>query len=178
MSHLTRMIPAGVLSGVLCALVAVAAEPPAADGPRARARGEAAQLDRGALDDKQRTLLREAMQAHRDELQQWDGKLQAAQKDLMKVVLVAKPDLAAVREKAEAVAKVQVELTVVRAKIAAVIVPTLTPEQREQFENSPVALMMLGGGMRGPLGRGPMGQGGNQRPGGGAQGRGRGGPPP
>ena len=79
-----------------------------------------------------------------------------------------------VREKAEAVSKVQTEMTMLRVKGFSSVAPTLKPEQREQLENSQMGTMMvLGGG----FGGGAMGMGG---PGGaGGQGgprRGPGGP--
>lgn len=153
---------------LLATLILAAAAAPAAESPKVppagdRPRGNEKSPERGALDEKQRTLLRESMQSHRDELRQLDEKMQAAQKQLMEAVLADKQDSAVIREKAEALAKVQVEQTVLRAKIVAVVVPTLTPEQREQIENSPMAMMLLGGGvsnamardkMRGEMGRG------------------------
>src|SRR5688572_11327248 len=80
-----------------------------------------------------------------------DEKLHAAQKELVQSVIAEKYDEKVVREKAEAVAKIQTEITMLRAKQVAAVVPTLNPEQREQWENSPVALglLMRGGGFRG-----------------------------
>ena len=77
-----------------------------------------------------------------------------------------------IREKAEAVAKVQVEMTILRAKVFATVVPSLTPEQRERIESNPMMLqMVLGGGMGGmrggPAAAGqPGGRGGRGGPGG------------
>jgi len=103
----------------------------------------------GMLDDQQRELVREAMQKHSDELRKLDEKMRVAQKELMQAVMAEKADENVIREKAEVVAKIQVEQTLLRAKILAVVVPTLKPEQREQLENSPLALGMLGGGFGG-----------------------------
>jgi hypothetical protein len=78
----------------------------------------------------------------------------------MHVVLGEKYDDKAVREKAEAVSKIQSEITVLRAKALASVAPTLKPEQREQLENSPMGTALLGGafsGFRGPGGFGGQG---------------------
>ncbi len=117
------------------------------------------------LDDKQRELLREAMQNNSAEIQKLDEKMRAAQKELTQAILSEKPDPKVLREKAEAVAKIQVEQTLLRAKVFGVVVPTLKPEQRDQIENSPFAMQMLMQGLGGGFG------------GGGRGGRGGGGPP-
>ncbi len=114
------------------------------------------------LDEQQRTLLREAMQKHRDEMLALDETLRAAQKELVKATVAEKPDEKLIREKADAMAKIQSDQTVLRAKIFAVVAPTLKPEQREQIESNPFAMNMMmgsaGGGMRpmmGPSGAPP-----------------------
>ncbi len=83
-------------------------------------------------------------------------------------MLAERADEKVLREKADAVAKIQVEQTLLRAKAFAVVVPTLKPEQREQIENAPWAMGMLmgGGGFGGSFGGGMRG------------GRGGGGGPP
>ena len=113
------------------------------------------------LDEKQNALLREAMQADSDELRKLAEKLQAAQKDLVKAIVAEKYDEKVVREKADAVAKIQTEITVLRAKAFATVSPTLKPEQREQIENSRGAVGFItgtaigfGGGNAGPGGPG------------------------
>jgi Spy/CpxP family protein refolding chaperone len=121
------------------------------------------------LDDKQRELLRECMQKDTDKLRELDEKLRAAQTELMKAVLGEKYDEKAVREKAEAVAKIQVETTLLRSKCVSTLAPTLTPEQRTGMEG-PFGSMLLNGGFRGGFSGGPGGA-----PGGpGGQGVGRG----
>ncbi|MBN2506480.1 MAG: periplasmic heavy metal sensor [Verrucomicrobia bacterium] len=154
-----RFLTAALLAACLGTSALSAAEKPAAAPPPGRGRPDAPRLGQNMLDEKQRLLLQEAMLDHRDELRRLNDRMQAAQRELVKAVFQEKPDQNAIRAKAEAAAQAQVELTVLRAKIAAVLAPTLTPEQREQFENSPFALMMLGSGMRGPLGRTDFGRG-------------------
>ena len=97
------------------------------------------------LDDKQNELLREAMQAENDELRKLSEKLQAAQKELVKVVIAEKYDEKAVREKADAVSKIQTEITILRAKAFATLSPTLKPEQRDALENSRIASSIITG---------------------------------
>jgi Spy/CpxP family protein refolding chaperone len=124
------------------------------------------------LDDKQSELLREAMQADNEEIRKLDEKLRAAQKELVQAVIAEKYDEKIVREKAEAVAKIQTEITMLRAKQIATVVPTLKPEQRDQWENSPIALGLLmrgGGGLGGPGNPGFVNAG-NSRLGGGGPG--------
>jgi Spy/CpxP family protein refolding chaperone len=110
------------------------------------------------LDDKQNELLREAMQAENDELRKLSEKLQAAQKEFVKVVIAEKYDEKAVREKADAISKIQTEITILRAKAFATLSPTLKPEQRDALENSRVASSIItgaGAAFGGPGGGGP-----------------------
>jgi Spy/CpxP family protein refolding chaperone len=124
-----------------------------------------------ALDEEQRTTLREAMQKNGDEMRKLDEQLRAAQKELMHAVLAEKYDEKTVRAKAEAASKIQTEITLLRAKAYSSLAPTLKPEQREQFETR--GAMMLMGGFGGGGQGGPGGPGGRRGPGGGA-----GAPPP
>ena len=139
--------------------------PPAAAGPTIRsgpATGMAPmRAGPGWLDEKQRELLRESMQKNRPEMMKLEEQLRSAQKDLAKVVLSEKSDDKAIREKADAIAKIQSDQTMLRAKIVSVVVPTLKPEQKEQIENNPMMFRML---MESPMGLG-MGMGGMTRPG-------------
>src|SRR6185436_17926461 len=99
-----------------------------------------------------------------------DEKQRAAQKELMQAVLAENFDEKVVREKAEAVGKIQTDITVLRAKAFSTVAPTLKPEQREALENTRVGPTMLlgggpgvggpGGGGGGGFGGGPGGPGG------------------
>ena len=136
------------------------------------------------LDDQQLTLLRENLQKQGEARNKIQSKMMEAQKALMQAVLAEKQDDAVLREKADAVAKLQAEMTVLMAKAFAPVIPTLKPEQRDTLEKSPFALNMLGGmgggmgragmggGMGGGMGRGGMG-GGMGAGGAGGQGAGR-----
>jgi Spy/CpxP family protein refolding chaperone len=141
------------------------------------------------LDDKQRELLREAMQQDNDELRKLAEKLRAAQKELMQAVLAEKYEEKIVREKAELVARIQTDMTLLRARAVATLAPTLKPEQREQLESSPLGVSLITGvgmAMGAPGGQVPQARNnrGNGGPGGPApdaanadQGRRRGPPP-
>jgi Spy/CpxP family protein refolding chaperone len=107
------------------------------------------------LDDKQREVLRQAAENHRDQLNQLGDRLRQAQRELAEAILAEKQDPQLIRQKAEAVAKAEVELTLVRAKIIAAVAPTLRPEQRQQVIDNPFALNLLMGGMRGGPGMRP-----------------------
>src|SRR5204863_1424371 len=106
-----------------------------------------------------------------------------AQKELMQAVLAENFDEKVVREKADAVGKIQSDITVLRARALSTVAPTLRPEQREALENTRLgSTMLMGGGpgMGGPggfgggFGGGPGGPGGGF--GGGGFGPGPGGP--
>ena len=99
-----------------------------------------------ALDEKQRELYRDASELNSDELKKLDENLRAAQKELMQAVLAEKFDDKTVREKADIVAKIQTDMTVLRARALSTVAPTLKPEQREQLESSRAGIMMLTGG--------------------------------
>lgn len=110
------------------------------------------------LDDQQMQLYREATQKDGDQLRKLDEKLRVAQKELIQAALAEKYDENAVREKAEAVAKIQVEITTLRSKALSAVAPTLKPEQRDQLLNSRFgATMLTGGGGFGGAGGGPGG---------------------
>ena len=145
------------LAGIGSAFISIAADnpqPPPAGGNRpGRGPGPGANFQgpqRGiGLDDAQLQLYREATQKNRDELSKLDEKFRAAQKELVQAAIAEKYDEKIVREKAEAVAKIQVEITTLRAKALSTVAPTLKPEQREQLENSPFGAGMLMGGFGG-----------------------------
>ncbi|MEY2410245.1 MAG: hypothetical protein QOF48_2915 [Verrucomicrobiota bacterium] len=123
------------------------------------------------LDDKQMELYREASEQNREALTQLDEKLRAAQKELLQAAIAEKYDDKTVREKADAVSRIQVEMTMLRAKALSTVAPTLKAEQRDQLESSRMAAGMLTSGGMGFGGNGPGGFGGNNGgPGGGGPG--------
>lgn len=130
-------------------------------------------------DNEVRQLFQQALQKDSDQLRGLDEKLRAAQKELLGTVLATNYDEKAAHVKAEAVSKIQTELTLLRAKALASVVPNLNPEQRQQLAESPFASMMLNGGGPGMMGGrgfpGGHGPGGMGFPGGGPGGPGFGG---
>lgn len=128
------------------------------------------------LDETQRQAFQDALQKDIDKLRDLNEKLRAAQKELMQAVLAETYDDKVVRTKAEAVAAIQVDITLLRGKALATVAPSLKAEQKQQLIDSPIGTMLLnsggGGGRPGFQGMGPGGPGG-----GGFQGGGPGGPP-
>jgi len=112
------------------------------------------------LDEKQTELYREASEVNRDALTKLDEKLRAAQKELLQAVISEKYEEKVVSDKAQAVAAIQTEMTMLRAKAFSTVAPTLKPEQHEQLESSRMAASMLTGGGMGGLGGGAFGGGG------------------
>lgn len=127
----------------------------------------------GLLDDQQQQVFREAMQKNSDQLRVLGDKLRVAQKELIEATLAEKYDESAVRGKAEAVAKIQVEMITLRAKALSTVAPTLKPEQKENLLNSRVSTFLLTtgfdtmggdrGGPRGDRGGPPDASGGRDR---------------
>ena len=166
-SKLTRAAAALTTAGILGAFALTAS---------AQAPGGGFQGRGGMLDDQQMSVYREALQKESDQLKALDEKLRVAQKELLTATLAENFDEKVVREKAEAVAKIQVEITMLRSKAFATVAPTLKAEQKENILSSRFSIMMLTGGfdMMGRGGQGgPGGQGGQRDPG--NQGGGRGG---
>jgi hypothetical protein len=122
------------------------------------------------LDEQQRQAFDDAMQKESEKLRDLEEKLRTAQRELLEATLAADYSETTVRGKAEAVAKIQVDMTMLRAKALASVASTLKPEQKQQLLESPLGAAMLGGGGGGPRGfGGMMGPGGR---GGGFPGRG------
>jgi Spy/CpxP family protein refolding chaperone len=127
------------------------------------------------LDEKQRELLREAMQKNGEEQRALNEKYQAAQKELVQAAIAEKYDEKVIREKADALSKIQADMVVLRAKSFSSVAPTLKPEQREMLINTRMgAAMVLGGGVTGGGPGGPGGGGGRPPRGGGGGGGGGG----
>ncbi|TAL01262.1 MAG: periplasmic heavy metal sensor [Verrucomicrobia bacterium] len=89
------------------------------------------------LTEEQRESMRTAMQAQREKMQPIEEQMRAARKELAVAGLTGKFDEDAVREKALKVAKLEAELTVLRAKALSQIQPPLSAEQIEQIKNPP-----------------------------------------
>jgi len=159
-NHIGLIGRTALIAGLAFCLAAVSANAQAPGG------GPGGRGGFGVLDDSQRNAYREALQKQSDEMQKLSEKLQAAQKELLKAVMAEKYDEKAVKEKAEAVAKIQTDISLLRCKAFASIVPTLKQEQKNQLLESRFAPMMLlggfGGGFGGPGAPGGRGGGPNR----------------
>jgi len=161
------------IAGIFSASVVAAADPPTPGAPPA-APGQPApgtqppsgrperapRIASGAgglmvLDEQQREKFREASQKNSEELRNLDQQLRAAQKELVHAALAEKYDEKAVREKADAIGKLQADLLVLRAKAFSAVAPTLKPEQREQLESSRAGAALITGGVGG-MGGAPL----------------------
>ncbi len=112
------------------------------------------------LSDEQREALRTLSQDTRE----LNTKLTEARKELNGAVYAETVNEASIREKSAAVAKIEADIAVARAKGFAKIRDKFTAEQIESLKNAPG----FGGGFGGRGGGGAGGQGGgNRRPGGG-----------
>lgn len=89
------------------------------------------------LTEEQRTSLRNAMEQQREQVRSLEQKLQDARRDLLKASVVEKFDEDSVRNKALEVAKLDAEMTVLRAKAFSQMKPPLSPDQLEQLRNAP-----------------------------------------
>jgi Spy/CpxP family protein refolding chaperone len=128
------------------------------------------------LNEDQRQALQDAQQDSREKLRELEEKLHAAQKEILEAAFASVVDEKAIRSKAEAMASIQVEMTLLRAKALSTVAPGLEPEQKQQLTESPFGVMFLngvgmmgGGGGRGGFagGMGGGGPGGGGRTGGG-----------
>jgi Spy/CpxP family protein refolding chaperone len=133
------------------------------------------------LDEQQRTLLQEARQVNGDDIRKLNEKLAEAQKEFVKVVAAEKYDEKVVREKADAIGKIQAEILALNGKAFATVSPTLKPEQREAIESNVrigIALISPDRGFGGGGGPGAGFAGGPGGPGGGGRGNFQGGGDP
>jgi Spy/CpxP family protein refolding chaperone len=89
------------------------------------------------LTEEQRASLREAMQGQREKLRELEEKIRDARRELLTAGLTDKFDEDAVRQKAMAAAKLDAELTVVRAKAFSQMRPVLSSEQLEKLKAAP-----------------------------------------
>ena len=89
------------------------------------------------LTPEQRDSMRGIMESEREKMRGIQEKIRDARKALMKASLAEKFDEEAVRAKALEVAKLEAEVTVIRAKAISKVQPPLSPEQIEQIINPP-----------------------------------------
>jgi len=120
------------------------------------------------LNDDQRQTLQDAQQESNDKLRELEERFRAAQKETLNAALATAPDQKAIQSKAEAMAAIQVEMIMLRAKALSALGPTLEPDQKRQMTESPLGMMLLTGGGGFPGGPGGGGGfGGGPGPGGG-----------
>ena len=89
------------------------------------------------LTDEQRASFREAMEAQAEKLGDLEQKAREARRDLFETALTDKFEESAFREKALAAAKLEAELTVIRAKALAKMKPPLSAEQIQNLRRPP-----------------------------------------
>jgi len=107
------------------------------------------------LDEKQRADLRDAFKKHEEEFKRIADRAKSLQAEMGQIILEPKFDEKKVREKAEGLAKLQVEDMMLRAKIFATTISAgLNPEQREQ-----IGISLLSSGMNVPSVRAAPGTG-------------------
>lgn len=106
-----------------------------------------AQMER-VLTEDQRESMRSIMASQRETMRDTNEKMRVARKDLLKAALAESFDEDVVRSKALAVAKLEAELTVLRAKALSQVQPPLSEDQIEQIMNPPPNRMPDGGDPR------------------------------
>ena len=89
------------------------------------------------LTEKQHISLREAMEAQRDQMRDFEEKLRDARKEMVQARFVQKFDEDALRQKALEAGRLDAELTVLRAKALSKMKPPLSPDQIEKLKNPP-----------------------------------------
>ena len=92
------------------------------------------------LTDEQRASFRQAMEAQREKMRDTETKLRDVRKKLIEAGLDGKFDEDAVRKQAMAVATLEAELSVIRARALSQLQPPLSPEQIEKVKNGFAAL--------------------------------------
>jgi len=94
-------------------------------------------MDR-VLDEDQRESMRSILAAQRETLRDIQDKIRSARKELLKASLAEKFDEDRVRSQALVVAKLEAELTVLRAKALSQVQPPLSGEQVARMLNPPL----------------------------------------
>ncbi|MFN3409371.1 MAG: periplasmic heavy metal sensor [Limisphaerales bacterium] len=126
--------------------------PPPGGGPRPMLnRGAGLERAMMVLTPEQRESLRTKGAEQRERVQALEARLANARKDALAVSLDRNFQEPALREKLEAVSKLEVELAVLRARTLAQVEPPLSPEQIERIMNPPP----VGEALRERMGRGP-----------------------
>jgi Spy/CpxP family protein refolding chaperone len=148
---------AGALIAAVAGVWAASAQPGDPAGPEQRppSREDSARFERGqppggfpgrpalgverwfgVLTDEQRASLRREFESQREPMRELEEQMRAARREFMEAGLAEKPDEKRIRKKAKAVAKIEGELAVLRAKALANIQPPLSAEQREKLRSA------------------------------------------
>jgi len=104
------------------------------------------------LTPEQREFVRKANEENRDKTRDLEEKVRAARRAALDATLDKKFDEAALRQKLEAAAKLDIDLMVIRSKALSKVEPPLTDEQIERIKNQPLGEMI-----RQRVGQGPNG---------------------
>jgi Spy/CpxP family protein refolding chaperone len=110
-------------------------EPPAFRGPQGVQPGRFAPLFERVLTEDQRASFREAMESQRGEMRELEEKLRASRREALQAGVAKEFNEEVVREKAMAIAKLEAEMAVVRARALSRVKPSLTPGQLEKLQN-------------------------------------------
>ena len=92
----------------------------------------------GVLTDEQRSSLREIIEGQRAQMRELEEKLRDARKDLLEAGLSEKFDEEGLRHKAMAAARLEAEMTVLRAKAFSQLRPRLSADQIEKIKKAPL----------------------------------------
>lgn len=95
------------------------------------------------LTPEQRESMRKTTEANRDQVRDLEEKLRAARKAIMEAGIGKEFNEAALRQKLEAAAKLDIDLTLLRAQALAKVEPPLSDEQIEKIKNPPPMGEML-----------------------------------
>jgi Spy/CpxP family protein refolding chaperone len=140
-----------MLSGLFvlaCVTVLMAQEEKKGDAPgadRPRFQGSGAYGPRagggfervfGVLTEEQRSSFRQAMEGEREKMRELEQKSGEARRELMEAALVDKFDEARVRQKLNALMKVDADLTMIRIRGLSKVEPRLSAEQLEKLRSA------------------------------------------
>jgi Spy/CpxP family protein refolding chaperone len=112
-------------------------ERPQFRGPRAGQPGGFAPMFERVLTDEQRASFREAMESQGNKLRELNEKLHAARREAFESSVAEAFKEKTVRQNAMAVAKLEAEMTVLRARALSQVKPALSAEQIERLRNLP-----------------------------------------
>lgn len=93
------------------------------------------------LTPEQRESIRTAGEENREKTRNLEEKVRAARKSILDAALDKKFDEAALRQKLDSAAKLDIDLMVIRAKALSKVQPPLSDEQIEKIKNPPIGEM-------------------------------------